>query len=237
MQTEHDRVQELLAARALRAMPDEEYEAAEPSIQAHVRTCAECAAALQDFDMVAAELALATPSLRPPASLAHRIQRGLGPGRRTRRIGTVAAAAVVVLAMGLGAWSVHLTGRISRAERQQAQTAELISAVTVPDSKIVQLSPTRAAGAPAVAAVYVPARARLYLVGNMPAPGSNRVYQVWLRHQGQFASGGIFTPGPRGLVLVQVEAPGTRLDHVLITEEAGEGGTRPSAVKVAESDL
>jgi hypothetical protein len=236
METEHDRVQELLAARALRALPDEEYEAAEPGVQAHVRTCAECASALDDFETVAAELALATPSLRPPAALEHRIRRGLGTGGRTRRIGTVAAA-VVVLAMGLGAWSLHLTGRISRAEQQQAQTAELISAVTVPDSKIVQLSPTRAVNPPAVAAVYVPARARLYLVGNMAAPGSDRVYQVWLRHQGQFASGGTFTPGPRGLVLVQVVAPGTQLDHVLITEEPGEGSARPSTVKVAESDL
>jgi hypothetical protein len=237
MQTEHDRVQELLAARALRALPDEEYEAAEPRVQAHIRACAECASALEDFETVAAELALATPSLRPPVALAHRIRRGLGTDGRTRRIGTVAAATVVVLAMGLGAWSIHLTGRISRAEQQQAQTAELISAVTVPESKIVQLSPTRAVNAPAVAAVYVPARARLYLVGNMPAPSSDRVYQVWLRHQGHFASGGIFTPGPRGLVMVQVVAPGSQLDHVLITEERGEGSARPSMVKVAESDL
>jgi anti-sigma-K factor RskA len=142
------------------------------------------------------------------------------------------------VALGAGLWSMHLTGRVSRAERQQAQTAELISAVTVPDSKIVQLaSADRVGKAADVAAVYVPRRGHLYVVGNMTRPSSDRVYQVWLGRSGLFASGGTFVPGPEGFVLVRIVAGKAAYDHVLITEESADGSDHPSDHRIAESDL
>jgi hypothetical protein len=240
METEHDRVQEALAARALRALGEDEDEAAEALIRTHLPSCPECRAAMEDFERVAGELALASPSKRPPGEVLARLHRGVAPERRSGFGGFAAAltATAVVIALGLGAWSVHLTGRISKAERQQANTAELISAVSVPSSKIVPLAlPGSASATAPVAAVYVPGRAHLFVVGNLPLPRPDRVYQVWLGKEGRFASGGTFVPDHTGVVMVRVPADGAAYDHVLITEEPGNGSASPSGERVAESDL
>lgn len=248
METEHDRVQEALAARALSALGEEENEAAEALIRTHLPSCPECRAALEDFESIAGELALASPSKRPPGEVLARLHRGVAPERRRvgglGRLGALSGlagaltAAAVVIAIGLGVWSIHLTGRISRAERQQANTAELISAVSVPTSKIVPLAPPgRATATAPVAAVYVPGRAHLFVVGNLPLPRPDRVYQVWLGRQGRFASGGTFVPDHTGVVMVRVPADGATYDHVLITEEPNRGSSTPSGDRVAESDL
>jgi len=243
METEHDRVQEALAARALRALGEDEDEAAEALIRTHLPSCPECRAALEDFERIAGELALASPSKRPPGEVLVRLHRGVSPERR-RRIGAFGGlagaltATAVVIALGPGAWSIHLTGRISKAERQQANTAELISAVSVPSSKIVPLAPPGHGSATApVAAVYVPGRAHLFVVGNLPLPRPDRVYQVWLGKEGRFASGGTFVPDHTGVVMVRVPADGAAYDHVLITEEPDSGSASPSGDRVAESDL
>jgi hypothetical protein len=240
METEHERVQEALAARALCALTEEEDEAAEALIRAHLPSCAECNAIREDFDSIAGELALASRSKRPPADILVRLHRGVEPDRRSRRVGIAGALTVgaLIIAVGLGAWSVHLTGRISRAEEQQANAAELISAVSVPASKIVPLAaPGTAAASAPVAAVYVPGRAHLYVVGNLPLPHPDRVYQVWLGRAGSFASGGTFVPDHRGLVMVRVPTDGSSYDHVLITEEPDRGSSTPSDRRVVESDL
>ena len=240
METEHDRVQEALAARALRALGEDEDEAADAHIRTHLPSCAECRAALEDFESIAGELALASPSRRPPGEVLARLHRGVEPERRRLVSGLAGAltATAVILAVGLGAWSLHLTGRISKAERQQANTAELISAVSVPQSKIVPLAlPGRATDTAPVAAVYVPGRAHLFVVGNLPLPRPDSVYQVWLGKEGRFASGGTFVPDHAGVVMVRVPADGSAYDHVLITEEPHSGSVTPSGDRVAESDL
>jgi hypothetical protein len=235
---EHRAVQEILAARALRTLDEAELDAADTLLSRHLGSCAECRSAQVDFDAVAGELALAAPSIRPPGALEARVRRDVTDRGAPRRRGTVVAASAVVVALGLGMWSVHLTGRMSRAEHQQAQTAELMSAVAVPDSKVVQLAASARAGTSAqVAAVYVRGGGRLYVFGSMPDPRSDRVYQVWLGRAGLFASGGTFRPGPQGFVLVRLIADGAAYDHVLITEEDGNGSKHPSGELVAESDL
>jgi hypothetical protein len=236
---DHETIQQILAARALRTLDETEQDAADALVAGHLPTCAQCRAAYQDFETIAGELALGAPSMRPPITLDARVLRDPSRRRARRRTGAVAVSAVVLVALGTGLWSMHLTGRVSRAERQQAQTAELISAVAVPDSRVVQLAAAqRSDGTADVSAVYVPNRGHLYVFGNMTDPSSSdRVYQVWLGRSGLFASGGTFLPGPQGFVLVRVAAGGGAYDHVLITEESAEGSDHPSDRRVAESDL
>jgi hypothetical protein len=126
---------------------------------------------------------------------------------------------------------------MSRAEQQGARAAELISAVAVPESRVVRLDILDRTGAADVAAVYVPRRGHLYVIGNMPEPASDRVYQLWLGRGGRFASGGTFVPDRTGFVLVRVPAVGAAYDHVLITEESRQGSDQPSGSPIAESDL
>jgi hypothetical protein len=233
---EHEAVQEALAARALGVQDDTDRAAADDLIHAHLQSCSECAAALEDFETIAGELALLAPSLRPPATLDARVHRALSDRRMPGRAGMIAAAAVVV-ALAFGLWSAHATGRMSRAEEQRARAAEMISAVAVPESRVVRLMTHARAGAAQVAAVYAPRRGHLYLVGSMPDPSSDRVYQLWLGRDGLFASGGTFVPDRSGFVLVRVPAGGAAYDHVLITEESPNGGNHPSDSRIAESDL
>ncbi len=238
MQTEHEQVQAILAARALGALDDAESDAADGLIERHLPTCDPCKGALEGFEAVAGELALAEPSRQPPASLEARLRREVAGPRVSARVGAWVTAVAAIVALVLGAFSLHLNGRVSRAERAQAQAAELISAVTVPQSKVVPLAARRTTDpGHAVAAVFVPGGGRLYVVGNLPAPSSDRVYQVWLGRQGRFASGGTFVPDPRGFVMLRVPREASEYDHVLITEEPGEGSARPSEDRVAESDL
>src|SRR5439155_23785314 len=115
--TEHDRVQEALAAWSLRALDLAELERAEALIAAHLPTCPACRAAAQDFEDVAAELALGAPAREPPRRLTSRIRRQLRPPGTRARVPTAIVAASVVALVGLSAWTLHLTGRVSRAER------------------------------------------------------------------------------------------------------------------------
>src|SRR5437763_14825585 len=140
--TEHDRVEQLLAARSLRALDLAELERAAALIAAHLPTCAAVRAAAHDFDAVAAELALGAPAIEPPRRLTARVRRDLRPPRVRARVPTAIVAAAVISFVGLSAWTLHLTGRVSRAERQQASTAELISAVGFPKSRVVPLEAT-----------------------------------------------------------------------------------------------
>jgi hypothetical protein len=236
--TEHERAQEALAARALRALDITELEAVDELIAAHLPACPACTAAARDFEVVAAELALGAPPRDPLKRLATRIHRQVTPPRTRARVPTTIVAAAVVGLVGLSAWTLHLTGRVTRAERQQANTAELISAVSFPHAKVVPLAPSGpAAQAPQVAAVVVPGRSRLYVFGSMPEPQPERVYQLWLGSGESYASGGTFVPGNEGFVLLRVEGNPAGYDHILITEEPRSGSVRPSAERVAESEL
>jgi hypothetical protein len=238
MKTEHERVQEALAARALRAVDVVDLYTSDALMAAHLPTCAACRAAARDFEAVAAELALGAPPQEPPRRLTSRIHRQLMPPRTRARVPTAIVAAAVIGLVGLSAWTLHLTGRVSRAERQQASTAELISAVSFPHARVVPLRPSaQAAEEPQVAAVVVPGRSRLYVFGSMPAPKPERVYQLWLGDGASYSSGGTFVPGSEGFVLLRVEGDPAGYDHILITEEPREGSVRPSSERVAESEL
>ena len=233
---EHEAVQEALAARALGVLDDAEQTATDELIRDHLRSCPECARTFEDFEAVAGDLALVAPSLRTPGALDTRVRRAVSDRGRSRRTGVITASAVVV-ALGLGLWSAHATGRMSRAEQQQARAAELISAVTVPESKVVRLESPDRTGRANVAAVYVPRRGHLYVIGSMPDPAADKVYQVWLGRGGRFASGGTFVPDRKGFVMVRVPAGGGGYDHILITEEARDGSDHPSTSRIVESDL
>lgn len=237
MRTEHERAQEALAARALRALDGSEQAAAEDLLERHLPGCDECRGSLQDFDAIAGELALGVPARRPPGLLAARIRRDARSVRERRRLPALATVAAVAVLLGMGLWNAHLAGRMSRAERQQASTAELISVVTHPASRVV---PIPAVGAIRsgiqVSAIVGPGRS-LYVVGAMPPPQSNRTYQLWLGRSGVFRDGGTFMPGPVGFVLLRLRLDASAYDRLLITEERAEGSERPSDQHVVETSI
>ncbi|HJP66007.1 MAG TPA: anti-sigma factor [Actinomycetota bacterium] len=238
MSTEHEAAQEILAAHALHALGADEAAEAEALIARHLPYCAECRAALEGFQVVAGDLALAADSLHPPRTLAGRLRREVARGDRaprrwTRSLLVGAAAAIVVAVLG---WNFHLTGRVSDAELRQVRTTEVLATVSHPLSRVVPLSWERPAGGSSLAAAFVPGRPLLYIFGSVSAPAGHRVYQVWLARGDRFVGAGTFLP-ERGLVLLRIHRDPSGYDGMLITEESREGNAIPSTHRLGTASF
>ena len=238
MSSRHEEVQEALAARALYAIDEAEAARVRELLDAHLPECAECRAALRRFETVSGELGLAAGPRRPPRMLGARIRRHLQMGGAPWWArGAVASVAIAALA-GFGLWNAHLTGRVSRAETRQADSAAILNAVIHPQSHVVPLSagPQGVSAPISLTAAFVPGQPLLYVFGSMPEPGEDLTYQVWLVRQGRYTSAGTFTP-ERDLVILRIGVDPRDYDGLLITEEPGLGSTRPSARHVVEASF
>jgi anti-sigma-K factor RskA len=240
MTTDHEEVQELLAAYAMCALEAEENQRAERLIASHVPDCQECREALRGFTAVSGELALAAGSRRPPRVLAARLRRQARSSRPRRRAWAILSAAALLSLIALAGWSAHLSTRVNDAEARQARTGEFLATVSHPLSHVVPLSGARSTSRGAayaqLAAAYVPGSGSLYLFGSLPAPARDRVYQVWVLRDGRFQSAGTFRP-EGGQVLYRIQADVERIQELLVTEEPVEGSTSPSAERVVTASL
>jgi hypothetical protein len=242
MSLDHEGVQEVLAGFALHALDQDELRRAGELMAAHLSGCDECRAALNAFEAVAGDLALAAPSRTPPKTLGLRLRREVWPAGRGRRWVTLApAATAVAVVAGLALWNLHLTTRIGRAEERQATSAELLTAVSHPASRVVPL-PLRGVHNASVetpaqlAAAVVPGRRVLYVFGSMPSPRNGHVYTVWLGRQDRYVNVAAFVP-EKGSVLLAVRVDTSGYERLLITEEEHEGQESPSPNRVTEISL
>ena len=111
-----------------------------------------------------------------------------------------------------------------------------------PQSHVVPLSDSRPSSSGEelvplqLAAAFVPGRGRVYLFGSMPAPHTDRVYQVWVLRGGQFESAGTFRP-EKGQVLLQIRADPEHIEGLLVTEEPSEGSESPSSERVVTASF
>jgi Anti-sigma-K factor rskA len=234
---DHEAVQEVLAAHALRALDEADQGRAEELLASHLPACAECRDALQAFEAVAADLALAPAPRTPPELLEHRLRREIDSRGRPRWLPRVAAAVAVAALAVVGAWNVHLVGRVSHAEDREASTTEMLATLSHPKSRLVPLAAEqvdRAIGSVAVA--YVPGQPHLYLFGSLPKPGSNRTYQLWMGQGNRFESKAIFVPD-RGVVVLRILVDPRGYDRVLITEEPLAGSRTPSGPHVVTASF
>ena len=131
----HDELRELSGGYALGILDEPERRA----FEAHVSTCASCAAEIRDFTAVASALALDVPQVDPPASLRDRVlraatrpaphggevesiaeRRAASEQRRPRRerLFALLSAAAAVIAVALGGYAVSLQRRIAVLEEQ-----------------------------------------------------------------------------------------------------------------------
>jgi len=131
----HDELRELSGGYALGILDEQDRRA----FEAHVSTCASCAAEIRDFTAVGSALALDVPQVDPPASLRDRVLRAATrpgpqdaggesiaerravpeqrrPGRE--RLFALLSAAAAVIAVALGGYAVSLQRRIAVLEEQ-----------------------------------------------------------------------------------------------------------------------
>ena len=206
----HDALRESTGLYALGALTAEERAA----FEAHLVTCAECAAEVRAFSTVAGALAQAAPQVNPPASLRERTlaAAGLASGPSLRlepadarsasaagragRMPWLAFAASVALAVGLGVYVLQLRERIATLE------VRLREAVLRADAGERQFADARRVLGDAqsrIAVLAAPDVTRVDLAGRAAAPSAAaRVF--WSRSRGLLFTGSNLPSVPPGRV-------------------------------------
>jgi anti-sigma-K factor RskA len=220
----HDELRELSGGYALGILDEPERRA----FEAHVSTCASCAAEIRDFTAVASALALDVPQVDPPASLRDRVLRAATspapqgavvesiaerraaseqrrPGRE--RLFALLSAAAAVIAVALGGYAVSLQRRIAVLEDQvrvasdrAAQSQQQLVQLRAATDQSTQVRQILAAGD----------LRRIDLAGTKVAPG---------------ATGRAFWSQREGLVVAFANLPATQTGQVYQLWVIPPGGT------------
>jgi anti-sigma-K factor RskA len=236
-------VDELAGAYAVDALPPDELEA----VEQHLATCrlsehAEFHELLETAGMLPFSV---TPSA-PPPELASRILAAAGAGptlaspnlrhdeplrlkvvpfQRWRAFALAAAAALLV-AIGLGWWGLSQHNALV-AERQASQQRAALLALITSGDLVVQT--------PAVSnltsglLVQPNSGDSAYLVENWPAPPPGKTYQGWYFKGGAPVSAGVFEGGTNGARLIRLNAPLTGAQAFAVTVEPSGGSVQPTS--------
>jgi anti-sigma-K factor RskA len=250
----HSEYEELAAGYVLGALePDDEH-----VFQRHLDGCPICEANVRELEAVVGELAHAVPPVDPPDTVwagirreirSEAVRRAPAPAQvqapappRARRGGRVqrllprfAAAAAILLVVGLSVWNVNLRDQNATYRDRVTALEEATRLANDPTASLVALddaeSPTGAQ-----AAVIASSREDrgVLLIENLPPLQRNRVYELW------GVPGGDIAEAQRALVFVPLRRQGTQtLEFEVpiqpgtvfaITEEPGpDGSEKPTS--------
>ncbi len=198
---DHQQVEELLGAYIVGATTDAERR----DFEAHVATCVQCAARVDEFRRVANLLPLAADIESPPARLKVKILAGTRSGQLAvpaykpeplfKRIfmkpqpAFALAAASLVLAVGLAVWNQDLQ---SKNKDKDAEIARLQQSMVIADIKGTDAAPT----ASARILFLKDQKVALLQTQGLPALPANQTYQMWLIADGAPVSAGLFQVNP-----------------------------------------
>ena len=225
MTDHHEAIDELLAGYVLRSLSGPDAEEADRLLTEHVPGCAACRSTLDAFGAVAAELALETPSVRPPETLLPRLHREMEPRRAGRRWSSrrlVAVAASVVLVVGIGGAAItQLGGSPTVAQSDLTNVVNMLAngghATDLGQGHAQMISQ------PGVSTVYV-------YGDDVPMPPPGYVYRVWLVSGNQVEFVTDFVPGPDGVVVIPIPVDPTSFERMLLTiEPKGSQTSAPAA--------
>ena len=230
------------------------------TVETHVRECDVCAADLRELAVVMEGLAHSLDPVTPPPALKQRVMSSLAsqPQEPARTVvepnavaippkgvkirrgvhpGWLAAAAVVILGLGVALYSVDATRRLLIDDVQEAQAAVAdlqrrldlnaeqadlaVSILTATDMQPVAMSGKENATGSTARAYWSPTRGLLIVANDLPMPPPGRIYQVWVIGSGTPFSAGLL--GEQGVGRGMLIAPPPR-------------GVAPGAVTVAVTD-
>jgi len=168
------------------------------AVEAHLATCADCRAELDDLAPLPSLLALAAPvSPTAPDDLRPRVLRTAG---RRRQIPALVAAALILLAA--------LTGGVIGAVGTGPPDADLVVTLGAPDAPGVSGD---------AGLIQTDAGVQVDLVLTGVQPGSNGYYHAWLERDGRRASAGTFVGTADGQVRAQLLCGGRLEDYDTVT--------------------
>jgi anti-sigma-K factor RskA len=236
---DHDQAQDSTGLYALGALPADE----RALFEAHVSTCDECRRDVRAFREVVNVLPLALPQIDPPPALRGRVLAAAGgdrrhavaapatrvrPGRSFVWGGWQSAAAMLVVVIGLGAYTVtlrqRLTGlelalrgavaRLDRSERQlasatrDAERAQVrLAVLTAPDMKQVELAGQAPAPRATGRAFLSASSGLVFAASQLPPLPAGRTYQLWFLTRRAPVSAGLLNPDPNGRVTAAFDVP------------------------------
>jgi anti-sigma-K factor RskA len=239
-ETNHDAMHELTGLYVLGALDQAERRA----FETHLASCAACTAEVRTLGGVARALPYAVPQVDPPAGLRDRVlgsaqARSFEPAfarqpdtGRTFNFGWLAAAALLAVAVGLGAYAVTLRERIgglelqlaeavtrlNRSEQQVAvavrstEAAEArLAVLTSPDLLQVDLSGLKPAPQARGRAFLSRSRGLLFSANALPPLPAGRIYQLWYLTKTTPVSAGLLQPDAGGQIVTAFQAPADTL--------------------------
>lgn len=206
---DHDRFADSAELYVIGALPPDERTA----FEAHARECPECLAELRALRPVITSLPLGLPQVDPPASLRARVLANATghaaagvptPEPMRRRLwsnpGWLAAAALFVTALGLGAvaWS---------ARQRLAAVESRLAVLTAADLKQVTLAGQPPAPGASGRGFLSRSRGIVFAASNLPPLPSGRTYQLWYLTPGAPVSAGLFKPDAAGDAVLSLTPP------------------------------
>ena len=198
----HSDYKEMIPAHALSAL-----DAADESVLSeHLGECEECRRELADWEATAASLALSTPPIEPSPQVRERLLSKIGSdksgsnvvpfGRPSRTAwGSLTSIAAVVLFVAL-IISVIVLWQQNRTLRRQNETYQLL--ITVPASRIAQLSGTREATGASAKLAYDNNGRALLITHGLPRAPEGKAYQLWFIVGDKPLPGKTFNPDEYG---------------------------------------
>lgn len=263
----HEDVQAALAAEALDALDGPERDA----VRAHLAGCPECRDELDAYREAAALLAHTAPhrpmeparSDRVRARLLARAAAGrqggeapptapaaptpvipLASRRRSALPAWLAAAASLLLAVGVGAYALSLRGRVSSLEQQTAALSRdrgrlasalgereaTLAALAGPEVRVVELASTQQRE-PTGRMFWNPAKRRYtFFAYNLPQVREGREYQLWLITPEGPVAAPTFQRGRNGGGTVEgaYDIPNEQIRAFAVTDEPVGGLPKPT---------
>jgi anti-sigma-K factor RskA len=234
----------MTGAYAADALPDQE----RALFEQHLATCRTCAQEVRELRETAARLATAVSEPPPeglwdrvaadiattrqlPPTLADRRARGRHAWQRLpNRLLAAAAAALLVIAVGLGALSANLANRLDRSTAENDRIAAVLAA---PDVQTHSAS-VQGVGSGTVAV----SRARneaVFVASGLRQVPSSRTYQLWVIDRGQARSAGLLGTGGQVSRVIDGDLGGA--DAVALTVEPRRGSPQPTSDPVLAVNL
>jgi anti-sigma-K factor RskA len=191
-------------------------------MEAHIKTCMDCARRLAAAQGRAAVFALAAPQEIPPARIKQQLMSrvreqsgGKTPAKKRSSLVTlwsrpVTAWSLVAVFAGMAAFfaitSYHLNEAVHQyRETEAAQRAtiaranSILAILSARDTEGITLTALPEKPQPTGRVLYHPEHGLIFYAQNMPAPPPDRVYQLWLvPPHGDPISAGIFSPDAKG---------------------------------------
>lgn len=235
----HDDYKEMIPMHALSALDAGD----ERALNEHLAGCADCRRDMAEWEETAAKLALSAKPMEPSPEVREKILNKIRsekspskvlpfPSPRTRMWGAIAA----VLLFGALLVSIIVLWQQNRELRRQNQFAELL---TVPGSRIAELSgTTEASGADAKLAYDTTGRAVL-IVNGLPRAPEGKEYQLWYIVNNKPLPGKTFAPDNSGNGKVEDQVPEAARQSAIfaITLEPAGGVRTPTGAIYLRGEL